>query len=151
MEAATFRMWTEVAEPTTQFALKRNHDSPHRLSSVVKSATSRPIIKKKCGPSGHKHFLVSSAINASPLWVPSTLVPMCAYLRSCFGACSGISFMDSTSLKVCHNRRIGQHKVFKDLAARGKTSVDWFRGFKLHLVVNDARRAAQYHAHSGQY
>lgn len=70
-------------------------------------------------------------------WVPSTLVPMCAYLRSCFGECHGISFMDSTSLKVCHNRRIGQHKVFEDLAARGKTSVDWFFGFKLHLVVND--------------
>jgi hypothetical protein len=70
-------------------------------------------------------------------WVPGTLVPMCAYLRSCFGQCSGISFMDSTSLKVCHNRRIQQHKVFKDLAARGKTSVDWFFGFKLHLVVND--------------
>ena len=62
---------------------------------------------------------------------------MCAYLRSCFGTCSGISFMDSTSLKVCHNRRIRQHKVFEDLAARGKTSVDWFFGFKLHLVVND--------------
>lgn len=70
-------------------------------------------------------------------WVPGTLVPMCAYLRSCFGKCSGISFMDSTSLKVCHNRRIKQHKVFENLAARGKTSVDWFFGFKLHLVVND--------------
>lgn len=53
--------------------------------------------------------------------VPSTLVPICAYLRSCFGACSGISFMDSTSLKVCHNRRILQHKGFENVAARGKT------------------------------
>lgn len=70
-------------------------------------------------------------------WVPSTLVPMCAYLRSCFGKCSGISFIDSRSLRVCHNRRIGRHKVFENLAARGKTSVDWFFGFKLHLVVND--------------
>jgi transposase len=70
-------------------------------------------------------------------WVPSTLIPMCAYLRSCFGECSGISFMDSTSLRVCHNRPIKQHQVFKGLAARGKTSVDWFFGFKLHLVVND--------------
>lgn len=70
-------------------------------------------------------------------WIPSTLVPMCAYLRSCFGSCSGISFLDSTCIKVCHNRRIKQHRVFKDLAARGKTSVDWFFGFKLHLVVND--------------
>ena len=70
-------------------------------------------------------------------WIPSTLIPLCAYLRSCFGSCSGISFLDSTSLKVCHNRRIEQHKVFQNLAARGKTSVDWFFGFKLHLVVND--------------
>lgn len=70
-------------------------------------------------------------------WIPGTLVPMCAYLRSCFGSCSGISFMDSTSLRVCHNRRIERNKVFKNVAARGKTSVDWFKGFKLHLVVND--------------
>jgi hypothetical protein len=61
-------------------------------------------------------------------WVPGTLVPMCVYLRSCFGKCSGISFMDSTCIKVCHNRRINQHKVFEGLAARGKTSVDWFFG-----------------------
>nr|WP_051482675.1 IS982 family transposase [Synechocystis sp. PCC 7509] len=70
-------------------------------------------------------------------WLPSILIPLCAYLRSRFGACSGISFMDSTSLRVCHNKRIHQHQVFQNLAARGKTSVDWFFGFKLHLVVND--------------
>jgi len=70
-------------------------------------------------------------------WTPSALLPLCAYLRECFGSCTGISFLDSTSLKVCHNRRIQQHKVFENLAARGKTSVDWFFGFKLHLVVND--------------
>lgn len=70
-------------------------------------------------------------------WMPSTLLPLCGYLHSCFGKCTGISFLDSTSLKVCHNRRIAQHQVFEDMAARGKTSVDWFFGFKLHLVVND--------------
>jgi hypothetical protein len=37
---------------------------------------------------------------------------------------------------VCHNRRIDRHKVFADLAARGKTSLGWFFGFKLHLVVS---------------
>lgn len=70
-------------------------------------------------------------------WLPSTLLPLCVYLKHCFGQCSGISFIDSTSLKVCHNRRISQHRVFENLAARGKTSVDWFFGFKLHLVVNE--------------
>ncbi|CAA9356749.1 Mobile element protein [uncultured Leptolyngbya sp.] len=70
-------------------------------------------------------------------WMPSALLPLCAYLKVWFGRCTGISFIDSTSLKVCHNRRIHQHQVFAKLAARGKTSIDWFFGFKLHLVVNE--------------
>jgi len=69
--------------------------------------------------------------------MPSALVPLCGYLQTRKGKCSGISFIDSTSLKVCHNRRIHSHKVFESCAARGKTSVDWFYGFKLHLVIND--------------
>jgi hypothetical protein len=72
-------------------------------------------------------------------WMPSALLPLCAYLRSCFGACSGISFMDSTSLKVCHNRRIRQHQVFQDLAAQGKTSVDWFFGFCCGVSVPSSK------------
>jgi hypothetical protein len=69
--------------------------------------------------------------------MPSALVPLCGYLQTRKGECSGISFVDSTSLKVCHNRRIRSHKVFSGCARRGKTSVDWFYGFKLHLVIND--------------
>jgi hypothetical protein len=46
-------------------------------------------------------------------------------------------FIDSTSLAVCHAARIQQHRVFRVDARRGKTSVGWFYGFKLHLVVND--------------
>lgn len=69
--------------------------------------------------------------------MPSALVPLCAYLQTRKGECSGISFVDSTSLRVCHNRRISSHQVFSGCARRGKTSVDWFYGFKLHLVIND--------------
>jgi Transposase DDE domain len=65
------------------------------------------------------------------------LLPLIAYLQSRYGNCTGISFVDSTAIAVCHNRRIRRHKVFKDFAQRGKTSVDWFYGFKLHLIVND--------------
>jgi hypothetical protein len=67
----------------------------------------------------------------------AALVALCGYLQTRKGQCSGISFIDSTSLKVCHNRRIHSHKVFAGCARRGKTSVDWFFGFKLHLVIND--------------
>ena len=68
---------------------------------------------------------------------PRALGPLSVYLYSLYGQCSGISFIDSTPLKVCHNRRIQQHKVFAGLAGRGKSSMGWFYGFKLHLVVND--------------
>lgn len=69
--------------------------------------------------------------------MPGALLPLCVYLHTRFGAVTGISFVDSTPLVVCHNRRIARHRVFKGLAARGKTSMGWFYGFKLHLLVND--------------
>ncbi len=53
------------------------------------------------------------------------------------GKCTGISFIDSTAIKVCRNQRIHNHKVFKDFAERGKSSMGWFYGFKLHLVCNE--------------
>ena len=65
------------------------------------------------------------------------VVPLLFYLKVNQGSCTGISFVDSTPIKVCHNRRIERHKTFKGLAARGKTTMGWFYGFKLHLVVNE--------------
>lgn len=66
-----------------------------------------------------------------------TILPLYAFLWSeCIGERQGLSFIDSFKLAVCHNRRIFSHKVFDGLATRGKTSVDWFFGFKLHLSIN---------------
>ena len=69
--------------------------------------------------------------------MPGVLVPLCAYLVNCYGSGTGVSFIDSTPIAVCHNRRIASHRVFAGMAQRGKTSMGWFFGFKLHLVVND--------------
>lgn len=69
--------------------------------------------------------------------LPSMLVPLLAYLQSRYGACTGISFIDSTALEVCDPKRITEHRVFATDAKRGKTSMGWFFGFKLHLAVND--------------
>ncbi len=70
-------------------------------------------------------------------FTPSALLPLCAYLRTCLGSCTGIAFLDSTPLAVCDNHRIAQHKVFEGVAHRGKSSTGWFFGFKLHLLFND--------------
>ena len=66
------------------------------------------------------------------------MLPMLLYLKTeCKGDVTGISFLDSTHLSVCHNKRIHQNKVFRGLAARGKTTIGWFYGFKLHLIINE--------------
>ena len=59
------------------------------------------------------------------------------YLHEQLGECSGISFVDSTRLRVCDPKRISSHRVFADQAGRGKTSMGWFYGFKLHLIINE--------------
>jgi hypothetical protein len=64
-------------------------------------------------------------------------VPMLALLTSLLASPTTANYIDSTKLVVCHNRRIRRHKVFRQLAARGKSSMGWFYGFKLHLIVNE--------------
>ena len=81
--------------------------------------------------------------------MPLTLLPLCLYLNTRMGEVTGISFIDSTPLPVCHNRRIERHKVFAGLAARGKTSMGWFYGFKLHLVVNDQGELLAFYISAG--
>ena len=85
----------------------------------------------------HKEFPKLPSYNRFVEFMKSAIMPLCIYLKHCFGNCTGISFVDSTCLHVCHNRRIKQHQVFKGIAERGKTSVDWFFGFKLHVLVNE--------------
>ncbi len=66
------------------------------------------------------------------------LIPLILYMTKFrTGKFTGISFIDSTTLDVYHNRRIHSHKVFKGFAQRGKSSTGWFYGFRLHLVVNN--------------
>lgn len=66
------------------------------------------------------------------------VIPLILYLKNRrTGKVTGISFIDSTTLKVCHNKRILSHKVFDGIALRGHSSMGWFYGFKLHLIVND--------------
>lgn len=66
------------------------------------------------------------------------LLPLTIFIKKVLlGTCTGISFVDSTHLRVCRNQRIHLHKVFNGVAARGKCSMGWFFGFKLHLICNE--------------
>jgi Transposase DDE domain len=67
----------------------------------------------------------------------SVFVPLVFFLISHLGTRTGLYYIDSTALPVCDNHRINRHKVFAGLAQRGKTSMGWFFGFKLHLVFNN--------------
>lgn len=64
-------------------------------------------------------------------------VPLHALLIHLLGAPTLANFIDSTKVVVCDNHRIQRHRVFKGIAAPGKTSMGWFYEFKLHLVVNE--------------
>ena len=68
--------------------------------------------------------------------MPSVLVPLCSYFAYLKGKPTGIAFVDSTSLKVCHSLRIPRHRVFEGYAKRGRGTMGWFYGFKLHLIIN---------------
>jgi len=64
-------------------------------------------------------------------------VPMALFIRLFgLGNCTGISFIDSFSIKACHIKREHSHKVLKGIAKKGKTSVGWFFGIKVHLIIN---------------
>ena len=66
------------------------------------------------------------------------LLPMTIFIKKVLlRTCTGISFVDSTPLRVCRNQRILIHKTFEGLAERGRCSMGWFFGFKLHLIIND--------------
>lgn len=70
--------------------------------------------------------------------IPRTVIPLFAYLQfKGLDRPTGISFIDTTSLKVCHNKRISRHRVFEGIAQIGRNTMGWFYGFKLHLLINE--------------
>ena len=86
------------------------------------------LVKEFLGLPGYNHFVELKK---------SVVLPLHCYLMSVRRGCNGISFVDSTSLEVCRYRRARSHKVFKNIAKKGKPSTGWFYDLKLHVVVND--------------
>jgi Transposase DDE domain len=53
------------------------------------------------------------------------------------GKRTGIYYLDSSCLPVCHLKRSKRHQTFDAIADYGRTSVSWFFGLKLHIVTNN--------------
>lgn len=69
--------------------------------------------------------------------IPSLFLPLVIMMHYLSGKKTGIYYVDSTHFAVCKNIRISSHKTFAGLAQRGHSSIDWFYGFKLHMIIND--------------
>lgn len=83
-------------------------------------------------------FPVTVSYNRFTELMQSNMLPLALYLKTCrLGQCTGISFVDSTPIRVCNNKRINANKVFRDIANTGRSTMGWFHGFKLHIVIND--------------
>lgn len=66
------------------------------------------------------------------------LLPLTIFIKKVLlVTCTGISFVDSTVLRVCHNQRILIHKTFEGLSGRGRSSKGWSFGVKLYLTINN--------------
>jgi len=53
------------------------------------------------------------------------------------GECTEIIFIDSTRIPVCENKREYSNRVIKGYAHKGKSTMGWYYGFKLHLLCNE--------------
>jgi len=82
--------------------------------------------------------------------IPTVLLPLVVFLklkrlvRSDF-----ITFIDSTKIVVCHNKRIKQNRTFEGIAERGKSTMGWFYGFKLHIAITETGELCGVHLSKG--
>jgi Transposase DDE domain len=92
----------------------------------------------------YKHFVETGILFKNPPCyerfiqiIPSLFMPIIIMMHYLSGRKTGLYYVDSTHFAVCKNIRINRHKTFESFAARGHSSIDWFYGFKLHMIIND--------------
>ncbi len=125
----------------------RNRKSTMSMSEIV----SITVLFHLSGMRTFKHFYIfyvqkqlkqefpnTVSYNRFTELMQANLLPLTLYMKTCcLGKCTGISFIDSTPIRACNKKRIKQNKVFKNIATIGKSTMGWFYGFKLHIIIND--------------
>lgn len=75
--------------------------------------------------------------------------PMFCFVKQHQGEWGNLQFVDSTVLTCCHVKRASSHRTFRSTARWGKTTVGWFFGFKLHLIINHNAEIVAFRITSG--
>jgi Transposase DDE domain len=143
------QMWEKCSEQIPQLSSK-NSERPIK-SRMQQSEVMTIMIAFQC--SGYRTFKDFYTLHVQTSWrkafpnlvsytrfvelVPWSLMLMCCFLNTCKGEMTGIAFVDSTPLEVCHPARAHAHKVFEHQVGWGKSSTGWKYGFKLHLIINE--------------
>ena len=128
---------------------KRHRDKPNRMSDaeVITILVAFHMSGHRC----LKHFYLNYVCRHWNRIFPKTVsynrfvelerevaLPLLVFVKQVLlGKCTDVNFVDSTPMRVCRNQRILCHKVFKGIAMRGKCSLGWFFGFKLHIIINE--------------
>ena len=128
---------------------KRHRNKPNRMSNaeVITILVAFHMSGHRC----LKHFYLNHVRGHWGHLFPKTVsynrfvelerevaLPLLVFVKQVLlGKCTGVNFVDSTPMRVCRNQRILCHKVFKGIAMRGKCSMGWFFGFKLHIIINE--------------
>jgi len=84
--------------------------------------------------SNYQNFIAS--MNHLSCFAAVMLQGLMHFFRTITGL-NGVKIADSTKLEVCKVKREFTHKVAKSVAHKGKSSMGWFYGFKLHIVCNE--------------
>lgn len=117
---------------------KWNHDHLCPFPPICLSDI--PMVLHKAYPKEIPQILPKAcSLNRFVELMPYAAIPLTLFVQfiGFKTPCTGIGFVASTTLNVCDNHRIPQHKVFERMTKRGKSSMGWFYGFKLHLVIHD--------------
>ena len=81
------------------------------------------------------HFPNLVSYNRFLEMISTNLELLVAYLISKFGANTRISYIDSTPIQVCKPKRMNRNKVFDGIAEKSRSTIGWFFGFKLHIII----------------
>lgn len=127
--------------------------SPHRGPSCCLSEAEIMTILIAFQNSGYRHFKLFYTGHIRQFWrgafpsLPSynrfielihrVFFHLILFAQIHSGKRTGIYYIDSSCLPVCHLKRSSRHKTFDAIAEYGKTSVGWFFGLKIHIVINN--------------